>query len=380
MMMPAPVRLFLLIAILQGCKQPDEQRYIIEADLGKTYPFLEGQTVYLENLVSRVTEDSAQVRDGKFRIVVPADRFNQPTNVTLNYKSDVPGDDNLRLMGYASPYLTHISYSNFYLERGLTRLEADITVTTKKRNAELARMGKRMVSLQFTTVRPQIEPELRDMRFRRNLSQAPAVRAFNASVVKRYPHSLYLVDQLNYSRESITEAEISYLLTLFDASVKATDTYKKALAYTQFKRDRDDFLTTVSMKTPEGSARSIGLTPGKYNLVVFWASWCGPCRAEIPQLKALHSAQRQNVAITSVSIDTRNDRWKQAMHEEQMPWTQLLAVHDTSFAQLDKAYGLRSIPVLLLFDPNRKLIERQVGGGTGDSSIDRHIARLLAKK
>ncbi len=60
-------------------------------------------------------------------------------------------------------------------------------------------------------------------------------------------------------------------------------------------------------------------------MVVFWASWCGPCRQEIPSLKKLYSAfTNSDLRIVSVSIDEDRSRWLKAVDEENMPWQQLL--------------------------------------------------------
>jgi thiol-disulfide isomerase/thioredoxin len=136
----------------------------------------------------------------------------------------------------------------------------------------------------------------------------------------------------------------------------------------------------MAMKGIDDKSARVELMPDKYNLIVFWASWCGPCRAEIPQIKTLYANQRQNLQITSISLDAKSEAWKKAVSQEEMPWAQFLVANDIATAQLDKAYGLRSIPVWLLFDPNRKLVERQVGMSVGDSSVDRRVTALLSKR
>lgn len=136
----------------------------------------------------------------------------------------------------------------------------------------------------------------------------------------------------------------------------------------------------MAMKGIDDKPAQVELPADKYNLIVFWASWCGPCRAEIPQIKTLYDSQRQNLQITSISLDADSEAWQKAVSQEKMPWPQLLVGNDVASAKLDKAYGLNSIPVWLLFDPNRNLIERHVGMSMGDSSIDRRVATLLAKK
>ena len=377
MMIPALVRLVLLITMLQGCKQPDEQRYIIEADLGKGYPFLEGQTVYLGNIATRQFEDSVRVKNGKFSFTLPADRFAQPVEVSLLRISQEPNEPvYYRPIGYVNPFVARTIESSFYLERGVNKLEA---YTPSAMND--GKPHKNGVWLQFTHFQPQTELAFKHVTFKRNLSQSPAVGQYNASLIKNHSNSHYLLNQLYASRQALTEKELGHLLTLFDASIQQTPAYKRLQAYAQTTPiSGNNVLAEVSMKGIDDKLARAELSPNKYNLVVFWASWCGPCRAEIPQIKTLYDSQRQNLQITSISLDADSEAWQKAVSQEKMPWTQLLVGNDVASAKLDKAYGLNSIPVWLLFDPNRKLIERHVGMSMGDSSVDRHVARLLAKK
>lgn len=377
MTVPAFIRLVLLLTMLQGCQQPDEQRYIIEADLGKAYPFLEDQMIYLGSSAARQFEDSARVKNGKFSFVLPADRFEQPVGVSLLHKSQEPNEPvYYRPIGYVNPFVARTIESSFYLERGVSKLEA-----YKPSAMNDDKPHKNGVWLQFAHLKPQTELAFKHVSFNQNLNQIPAVGQYNASLIRKYADSHYLLSQLYASRQALTEKELGHLLTLFDKSIQQTSTYKRLQAYAQSTPvSGNNVLTQMAMKGIDDKPAQVELPADKYNLIVFWASWCGPCRAEIPQIKTLYDSQRQNLQITSISLDADSEAWQKAVSQEKMPWPQLLVGNDVASAKLDKAYGLNSIPVWLLFDPNRNLIERHVGMSMGDSSIDRRVATLLAKK
>lgn len=63
--------------------------------------------------------------------------------------------------------------------------------------------------------------------------------------------------------------------------------------------------------------------PGAYNMLEFWASWCSPCRGEIPHLRHLYEVCGKDFNMISVSIDERDTDWKKAVQEEGMQWHQL---------------------------------------------------------
>jgi peroxiredoxin len=113
-----------------------------------------------------------------------------------------------------------------------------------------------------------------------------------------------------------------------------------------------------------GNPVSLSSFKGKYVLVDFWASWCGPCRAENPNVvKTYQKFQNKNFTILSVSLDRpgQKERWLKAIHDDGLTWTHVsdLKFWDNAVA---KQYGIRAIPQNLLLDPSGKIIAKNLRG------------------
>ena len=96
--------------------------------------------------------------------------------------------------------------------------------------------------------------------------------------------------------------------------------------------------------------------PGKFTLIDFWASWCGPCKAAIPKIKKFYTANRSRLTVVSVSVDEKKDNWTKAVKQEAMPWTQLWLT-GKNMEETASAYVINSIPRLVLIAPDGKIVK-----------------------
>ena len=111
---------------------------------------------------------------------------------------------------------------------------------------------------------------------------------------------------------------------------------------------------------------------GKLLLIDFWASWCGPCRGEIPNLKQTYEKYKdKGVEFLSVSIDKSEDAWKTALADEGTPWPQVLAPN--AGAEVMDQYQFSGIPFILLLDCEGKIVAKNLRG----EAIGRTIGDLL---
>ncbi len=175
--------------------------------------------------------------------------------------------------------------------------------------------------------------------------------------------SAYLAYQLNSYETNLYAAEAAY--ANLDASIQSSYYAVK------LKKIIDQLKSTaVGTKAPDftatdidGKAITLSSFKGNYVLLDFWASWCGPCREENPNVvKAYDQFKNKNFTILSFSLDDNKDAWQRAVARDNLTWTQVSDLKGWA-SPIAGQYGIQAIPSNLLLDPDGKIIAKDLRGG-----------------
>lgn len=158
--------------------------------------------------------------------------------------------------------------------------------------------------------------------------------------------------------------ELEKIYTGFDKWVKAAD-------YGVYLNDRIELLKkcdigvsapVFAMNNTEGKSVSLSDYKGKYVLIDFWASWCGPCRSENPNVVAAYEKYHEKgFEILGVSLDTKDDKWKAAIEKDKLTWEHVSDLKGWS-NEAAAMYAVMAIPHSVLIDKNGVIIAKNLRG------------------
>ena len=123
---------------------------------------------------------------------------------------------------------------------------------------------------------------------------------------------------------------------------------------------------------PDGKVMKLSdyVGKGKYILVDFWASWCGPCREEIPNMKDIYYEFRgEKFDIVGAPVMDKPENTLKAVDELKIPWTQILSVPES----VPKDYGFQYIPYIILVGPDGTILETNMRGDGIRAAVKKHL-------
>lgn len=163
-----------------------------------------------------------------------------------------------------------------------------------------------------------------------------------------------------------------------DKYIESLESYKKSMEMSKTVGVGSNYKEVIAITNADEEVKlSEVIAKNEYTLLEFWASWCGPCRAEFPHLKkAYNHYKEKGFEIYGISVDGNQEKWLKAEKEEDIPWISVVDL-DARESKATKAYGVLGIPASFLISKEGKIVAS--GNEIRGVNLDEKLKELLGE-
>ncbi|MBY0481809.1 MAG: AhpC/TSA family protein [Chitinophagaceae bacterium] len=313
---------------------------------------LPGDKIYLmQKGVDDIAIDSAFVKNNYFLIEKKVKKSDTPKLVKLKI------NDSNCLSCYHPLYLglgknqensKNYPRNIFYLEKAPITIQGDYKSSYLKFKA-----GKQNILL-FGTEKPVSYWEIDTMNEQLRLKSIENIK----KLIKLNSNSIFYFDNIYNSKNYFTTKELKEIYPLFNSKILNSVKGEKLINYYRTKMGDTIPYSNFQLIDSTLQLRNVLASNSKIAILIFWATWCIPCRQEIPLLQKLFKKfSDKKIQFISISIDEEQEKWVTEIRKLKMPWEQFIIPQDSLNKWVER-FDIPTIPsILVLSSDRRKIIQ-----------------------
>ena len=172
--------------------------------------------------------------------------------------------------------------------------------------------------------------------------------------------------------DSDSEAAIKYYRKVRD-NFKGTDEADKAAGAVN-RLESVGRRIELTGNTIEGKSFKLSALRGRPVVIHYWATWCGPCKQDMKLLSRLQARYRRaGLTLVGINVDARRNEAEAFLNENRLPWIQLFEEGGLEYSRLSKAFGVQTLPTMMLIDKTGTVVSNNIGATELDEAIEKLV-------